>query len=60
MTIDDAMCYVAVAADDCVNVQKRLSDHGSQQKEETSPAKKQKVLSDGAENKVPLKEQATA
>ncbi|KAK2171088.1 hypothetical protein NP493_1104g03010 [Ridgeia piscesae] len=45
------------AADEAVNMQKRLSDPGSQPTEDTSPAKKQKVLSD-AENKVPLKEQA--
>ncbi|KAI0215611.1 hypothetical protein LSAT2_032330 [Lamellibrachia satsuma] len=46
------------AADEAITMQKRLSDPGSQPTEDTSPAKKQKVLSD-AENKVPLKEQAT-
>jgi len=49
--------YFIAAADEAVNTQKRLSDPGSQPTEDTSPAKKQKVLSD-AENKVPLKEQA--
>ena len=52
------MCCFVTAADEAITMQKRLSDPGSQPTEDTSPAKKQKVLSD-AENKVPLKEQAT-